>query len=111
MKQKITLEDFFDENKNFTIEKVLEWLKQMENATLDDIDVDQLKTYDEFNIDIKLPNEERLLQFLLQGGNPYFGKTKSGVVVKRVFNNESELTCQDCFIRYLERKLKEIYGE
>lgn len=90
------------QHNNIHKDKINEVLNNLQKLSFDDIDTNKLKTYEEYDINTNLPKEERLLQYLLQEGNLYFGKTNSGVVVQRSFMNNGK-TMHDKIIENVNR--------
>lgn len=66
------------------------------------IDINELVDIRDVKINMKLPKEERILDYIKQVKNPYCYKYKSHKIIV-TFNNETSLTLKDCLEEYLNR--------
>ena len=75
-------------------------LQQMKEVDINEIDPESVTEASEINIDINLPVEERITNYINQVGNPYFIKVGK-VIVKMNFPN-TDKRANDCFERYMK---------
>jgi hypothetical protein len=75
-------------------------LQQMREVDINTIDPSTVTDAKDINIDINLPVQERMTQYVQQIGNPYF--IKVGKVVIKMNFPDTELSVNDCFEQYLK---------
>ena len=75
-------------------------LQQMKEVDINSIDPASVADASEINIDINLPVEERIADYIIQAGNPYFIKVGK-IIIKMNFSN-TDKRANDCFERYLK---------
>ena len=75
-------------------------LQQMKEVDINTIDPDSVTDASKINIDINLPVEERIANYIEQVKNPYFIKVGK-VIVKMNFPN-TDKRVNDCFERYMK---------
>ncbi len=64
-------------------------LDEMQNIDIRNVDKDSLVNIEDVEIDMNLPQEERVKKFIEQVGNPYIYKSK-GIVVKSTFSDDGK---------------------
>ena len=75
-------------------------LQQMKEVDINTIDPASVTEASAINIDINLPVEERIADYITQAGNPYFIKVGK-IIVKMNFPN-TDKRANDCFERYIK---------
>jgi len=75
-------------------------LQQMKEVDINTIDPASVTEASAINIDINLPVEERIADYITQAGNPYFIKVGK-IIVKMNFPN-TDKRANDCFERYMK---------
>jgi len=75
-------------------------LQQMKDVDINTVDPDNIIDASEINIDINLPVEERIADYINQVGNPYF--IKVGKVIIKMNFSDTDKRANDCFKRYME---------
>lgn len=81
-----------------TLEKIN--LEELKNVDIRTVDRDSLVDINDVKIDMNLPREERLIEFIRQIKNPYC--YRCGKVVVKVSFADTEVTLEDRLINYLK---------
>ena len=74
-------------------------LKQMKSVDINNIDPSTVTEAKNINIDISLPVQERMAEYMRQSVNPYF--IKVGKVIVKMGYADTNDTANDCFERYM----------
>lgn len=75
-------------------------LEEMKNIDIRTVDRDSLVDINDVKIDMNLPREERLIEFIRQIKNPYC--YRCGKVVVKISFADTEVTLEDRLISYLK---------
>lgn len=75
-------------------------LEEMRNIDIRTVDRDSLVDINDVKIDMNLPREERLIEFIRQIKNPYC--YRCGKVVVKISFADTEVTLEDRLISYLK---------
>lgn len=81
-----------------TLEKIN--LEELKNVDIRTVNRDSLVDINDVKIDMNLPREERLIEFIRQIKNPYC--YRCGKVVVKVSFADTEVTLEDRLINYLK---------
>lgn len=81
-----------------TLEKIN--LEELKNVDIRTVDRDSLVDINDVKIDMNLPREERLIEFIRQIKNPYC--YRCGKVVVKVSFADTKVTLEDRLINYLK---------
>lgn len=81
-----------------TLEKIN--LEELKNVDIRTVDRDSLVDINDVKIDMNLPREERLIEFIRQIKNPYC--YRCGKVVVKISFADTEVTLEDRLISYLK---------
>ena len=79
-----------------------EQFKAMRDVDVRTVDPDTLQDIRDVNVNMDLPKEERMLDFLRQIGNPYC--YRHGKYVVKVSYAETDVTLEDRMLAYLRSK-------
>ena len=79
-----------------------EQLVAMRNVDVRTVDLDTLRDIRDVNINVELPKEERMLDFLRQIGNPYC--YRHGKYVVKVSFTDTDVTLEERMLSYLRSK-------
>lgn len=77
-----------------------ETLKKMRDIDINTIDPATVVDAKDIVIDMNLPVQERLEEYVRQVGNPYF--IKVGKVIVKMNHVDTTTTVNDCFERYMK---------
>lgn len=75
-------------------------LEEMKNIDIRTVDRDSLVDINDVKIDMNLPREERIIEFIRQIKNPYC--YRCGKVVVKISFADTEVTLEDRLISYLK---------
>ena len=79
-----------------------EILSAMQNVDIRTVDPETLRDIRDVTVNLDLPKEERMLDFIRQIGNPYC--YRHGEYVVKVSYADTELTLEDQMIAYIRSK-------
>ncbi len=84
----------------YNLKEIEEKLNRCRNMRLEDVTLDDVDEISSIKIDIRKPNDERILDFIIKIKSPYIFKTNSKIVRIRFFENGP--TAEECLSRMLE---------
>ena len=85
-----------------TLELTEEKISAMRSVDVRTVDPDTLRDIREVKVDLDLPKEKRMLDFLRQIGNPYC--YRHGKYVVKVSFADTDVTLEDRMLAYLRSK-------
>jgi len=90
-------------------EEIIKTLNGMAELTINNIDKEKVKTYDDIKIDNTKPKVDKILEFLNDIGNPYFSKY-NGIIVKSTYA-KNNISMQECLLNSITRKIERVINE
>ena len=82
----------------------LEELKAMQEVDVRTVDPATLKDIRDVHVNMDLPKQERILDFIRQIGNPYC--YRHGKYVVKVSFSDTDITLEQCLLSYIRNKLR-----
>lgn len=90
-------------------EEIINAFNAMAEMTINDIDKEQVKTYDDIKIDNTKSKVDKILKFINDVGNPYFSKY-NGIIVKSTYA-KNNISMQECLLNSISRKIERVINE